>query len=53
MDPDQNSPHNDLVDQLEKGADRHNLIFGYEFLLLFLDAVKLLHDKWEVKQNQP
>ena len=44
---------NDLAEQLEKGMDRHNLIFGYEFLLLFLDAVKLLHEKWEIEQNQP
>ena len=35
---------NDLMDQSKKGADRHNLIFGYELLLLFFDAVKVLHD---------
>lgn len=35
---------NDLMEQNEKGLDRHNIIFGYEFLLLFLDAVKTLHE---------
>lgn len=42
---------NDLMDQSEKGMDRHNLIFGYEFLVLFFDAVKLLHDKREQKHK--
>jgi hypothetical protein len=42
---------NDLMDQSKKGADRHNLIFGYEFLLLFFDAVKVLRDKREHKQK--
>ncbi len=41
---------NDLMDQSKKGADRHNLIFGYELLLLFFDAVKVLHDKREKKR---
>jgi hypothetical protein len=36
---------NDLMDVSAKGLDRHNLIFGYEFLVLFFDAVKVLHDK--------
>jgi hypothetical protein len=43
---------NDLMDQSKKGADRHNLIFGYELLLLFFDAVKVLHDKREHKQKE-
>lgn len=43
---------NDLMEQSEKGTDRHNLIFGYELLVLFFDAVKVLHDKWEQKQKQ-
>lgn len=43
---------NDLMEQSEKGMDRHNVIFGYEFLVLFFDAVKLLHDKWEEKHKQ-
>ena len=43
---------NDLMDQSKKGADRHNLIFGYEFLLLFFDAVKVLHEKREHKQKE-
>ena len=43
---------NDLMDQSKKGVDRHNLIFGYEFLLLFFDAVKVLHDKREHKQKE-
>lgn len=42
---------NDLMDQSEKGIDRHNLIFGYEFLLLFFEAVKVLHGKREHKQK--
>lgn len=42
---------NDLMDQSKKGADRHNLIFGYELLLLFFDAVKVLHDKREQKER--
>ena len=36
---------NDLMDQSDTGLSRHNLIFGYEFLVMFIDAVKLLHDK--------
>jgi len=43
---------NDLMEQAEKGIDRHNLIFSYEFLMLFLDAVKVLHNKWEHNQKQ-
>lgn len=43
---------NDLMDQSEKGIDRHNLIFGYEFLVLFFDTVKVLHDKWKKKRKQ-
>ena len=43
---------NDLMDQSKNGKDRHNLIFGYEFLLLFFDAVKVLHDKREHKQKE-
>lgn len=43
---------NDLMEQSEKGMDRHDLIFGYEFLVLFIDAVKVLHDKWEHNQNE-
>jgi hypothetical protein len=42
---------NDLMDPSAKGLDRHNLIFGYEFLVLFFDAVKVLHDKRENKRN--
>jgi len=41
---------NDLMEQSEKGQDRHDIIFNYEFMLLFFDAVKLLHDKWEQKR---
>ncbi len=44
---------NDLMDQSGKGNDRHNLIFGYEFLVLFFSAVKVLHAKWEQGQKQP
>lgn len=46
---------NDLMEQVEKGMDRHNLIFGYEFMLLFIDSVKLLHDKRKkpVKAEEP
>ncbi len=43
---------NDLMEQSEKGMDRHNLIFGYEFLVLFFDAVKVLHDKREHREQQ-
>ena len=43
---------NDLMEQSEKGKDRHDLIFGYEFLVLFFEAVKVLHDKWENKEKQ-
>ena len=43
---------NDLMEQSEKGVDRHNLIFGYEFLILFFDAIKVLHDKWSKKEGQ-
>jgi len=42
---------NDLMEQSEKGMDRHNLIFGYEFLLLFFDAVNLLYAKREKKNK--
>ena len=43
---------NDLMEQSEKGIGRHDLIFGYEFLILFFDAVKVLNDKREKKQKQ-
>ncbi len=35
---------NDLVEQSDNGKDRHDLIFGYEFLLLFVDAVWVLYE---------
>ncbi len=44
---------NDLVDQSEKGEDRYDLIFHYEFLVLFTDAVNVLNDKRKKKQKQP
>ncbi len=43
---------NDLMDQSQKGIDRHDLIFGYEFLVLFFDAVKVLHTKWEQQKEE-
>jgi hypothetical protein len=33
------------MEQSEKGIDRHNLLFGYEFLVLFIEAVNLLQEK--------
>ncbi len=42
---------NDLMEQSDKGFDRHNLIFGYEFLLLFFDAIDLLHGKHARKKG--
>jgi hypothetical protein len=42
---------NDLMEQSEKGIDRHNLLFGYEFLLLFFQAVDLLREKREIKKT--
>src|SRR5882672_5978066 len=43
---------NDLMEQSEKGIDRHNLIFGYEFLLLFFEAVNVLYVKQEAKRKE-
>ena len=43
---------NDLMDQSQKGMDRHDLIFGYEFLVLFFDAVKVLHTQWEQEKEK-
>lgn len=38
---------NDLMEQSQKGLHRLNLIDNYEILILFVDAVKVLHDKRE------
>ncbi len=35
---------NDLMHQAAEGVDRHNLIFGHEFLKMFLDAVYRLYE---------
>lgn len=40
---------NDLVEQAEDGADRHNLIFGYEFLVLLLEAV---HQLYQIRKEK-
>ncbi|HEV7331892.1 MAG TPA: hypothetical protein VGN63_12705 [Flavisolibacter sp.] len=37
------------MDQLEKGMDRHNLFFFYEYTVLLLEAVDLLREKREGK----
>lgn len=43
---------NDLLESSRKGSDRFNLIFGYEFMMLFVDAVKVLHEAAEhTEQN--
>ncbi|GAA4300622.1 hypothetical protein [Compostibacter hankyongensis] len=34
---------NDLVEESEEGTTRHDLIFGYEFLILLLEAVHVLY----------
>ena len=42
---------NNLIEEADTGAKRHDLIFGYEFLCLFVDAVHLLHSKRQPKQT--
>ena len=36
---------NDEIQQLQKGIDRHNLIFFFEYTKMFFEAVDLLHNK--------
>ena len=43
---------NDLMEQAEKGSSRHDLLFGYEFLSLFMDAVHAVHTKWQQKTKK-
>ena len=35
----------DQMDRLEKGMDRHNLFFFYEYTTLLLEALSLLREK--------
>lgn len=41
---------NDLLEEADTGAKRQDLIFGYEFFCLFIDAIHLLHTKRQQKQ---
>ena len=43
---------NDLMDEAETGAKRHELLFGYEFLQLMIDAVEVLNYQ-RIQQNLP
>jgi len=38
---------NDEMQQFQKGADRHNLIFFFEYTKMFFEAAYLLHDKYK------
>jgi len=43
----------DEIDGLEKGRDRHNLIFFYEYTLLFAQATYLLLQYYQQKHKNP
>jgi len=43
---------NDEMEQTEKGTDKHNLIFFFEFTKMFAEAAHLLHNKRQKKQKQ-
>jgi len=36
---------NDEMQQLQKGIDRHNIIFFFEYTKMFFEAVDFLHNK--------
>ncbi|MBB1283217.1 hypothetical protein HRH25_02445 [Flavisolibacter sp. BT320] len=40
------------MDRLEKGIDRHNLFFFYEYTTLLLEAVSLLREKQGAKKRR-
>ena len=41
---------NDLMNKAEKGMDRHDTIFFYEYTKLLFDALSFLHDKHKIKK---